>query len=74
MFEFACAPAGIHQFELLSLLARLSLSMFVPFWLLIDVRSMMYHSFENTNTESVAVLLFLDGALNFLQVSQFEYT
>ncbi|CAL8108632.1 unnamed protein product [Orchesella dallaii] len=56
-----------HQFYLLALLARLSLLMFTPFWLLIDVRSMMYHSFENTNVESVICLLVLDGFLNFVQ-------
>jgi solute carrier family 35 protein E1 len=59
---------GIHQFQLLQTLAKLSLLLFLPFWLVIDVRSFFKRTYDVTpNYESIFILLFIDGLLNFLQ-------
>ena len=60
---------GVHQFQLLATLARISLLLFLPFWLLIDGRALFtkFNYDNNVNYESVFILLLFDGLLNFLQ-------
>ncbi|XP_014476197.1 PREDICTED: solute carrier family 35 member E1 homolog [Dinoponera quadriceps] len=61
---------GVHHLRLLHILGRLALFMFLPFWLLYDLRSLVYDPQTNTYVEMsyhTVGLLFLDGVLNWLQ-------
>jgi len=58
---------GIHQFQLLATLGRLSLAMFFPFWLLIDGRRLWLGHAELRDPTSISSLLFIDGLLCFFQ-------
>jgi len=58
---------GIHQFQLLATLARLSLLMFLPFWLIVDARRLVSAHVEVLDPTAVMLLLFVDGFLNFCQ-------
>jgi solute carrier family 35 protein E1 len=58
---------GIHQFQLLATLGRLSLALFFPFWFLIDGRRLWMSHGELHDPVTVSTLLFIDGLLNFFQ-------
>jgi len=58
---------GMHQFQLLATLGRISLGLFFPIWFLIDARRLMTTHPEIHDPSSVLTLLFLDGFLNFAQ-------
>ncbi|XP_032686109.1 solute carrier family 35 member E1 homolog [Odontomachus brunneus] len=61
---------GVHHLRLLHILGRLALFMFLPFWLLYDLRSLVYDPVTKTSVEMsyhTVGLLFLDGILNWLQ-------
>ena len=61
---------GIHHLRLLLILGRLALFMFLPIWLLFDVRSLMHDPTTGTAVEissRTIGLLVVDGVLNWLQ-------
>lgn len=61
---------GIHHLRLLHILGRLALFMFLPIWIVYDLRDLVYESGPRLSTEisyHVLGLLFLDGILNWLQ-------
>ncbi|EFN86611.1 solute carrier family 35 member E1 homolog [Harpegnathos saltator] len=61
---------GVHHLRLLHILGRLALFMFLPFWLLYDLQSLVHDPVTKTSVEMnyhTVGLLFLDGILNWLQ-------
>lgn len=62
---------GIHHLRLLHILGRLALFMFLPIWLLYDLRRLIYDTVlaeASVNTKyDILGLLFLDGILNWFQ-------
>lgn len=61
---------GIHHLRLLHILGRLALFMFLPIWLLYDLRRLMHDPVTKTSAEMsyyILGLLFLDGILNWFQ-------
>ncbi|XP_008216833.1 solute carrier family 35 member E1 homolog [Nasonia vitripennis] len=61
---------GVHHLRLLLILGRLALFMFLPIWLVYDVRSLMNDQvtgFTTDNSSRTITLLLIDGILNWLQ-------
>jgi len=58
---------GIHQFQLLATLGRISLCMFLPVWLIVDCRRLIATHPEMHDPFTVLLLLLLDGFLSFCQ-------
>lgn len=61
---------GIHHLRLLLVLGRLALFMFIPIWLVYDVRNLMYDPSTGSAVEistKTLMLLVVDGLLNWLQ-------
>ncbi|XP_015601265.1 solute carrier family 35 member E1 homolog [Cephus cinctus] len=61
---------GIHHLRLLHVLGKLALYMFLPVWLIYDLRHLLYDPVIGgpvTISYKVFALLFIDGMLNWLQ-------
>ncbi|XP_030378186.1 solute carrier family 35 member E1 homolog isoform X2 [Scaptodrosophila lebanonensis] len=58
---------GIHHLRLLHLLGKLSLFIFLPFWLYMDSMNVFRHTAIKNLDYRVIALLFADGVLNWLQ-------
>jgi len=58
---------GVHQFQLLATLGRLSLCFFTPIWFIFDGRRILATHLELHDPPAIMALLFFDGLLNFLQ-------
>lgn len=59
---------GIHHLRLLFILGRLALIMFLPVWIIYDLKSLIVESLSvNSISYNVLGLLVLDGILNWLQ-------
>lgn len=58
---------GIHHLRLLFVLGRLALLLFLPVWLMYDLRTLISESVTHSISSKVIGLLVLDGILNWLQ-------
>lgn len=59
---------GIHHLRLLLVLGRLALIMFLPIWLIYDLRKLVYEAATEVDwSHKIISLLILDGVLNWLQ-------
>ncbi|XP_023161357.1 solute carrier family 35 member E1 homolog isoform X1 [Drosophila hydei] len=58
---------GIHHLRLLHLLGKLSLFIFLPFWLYMDSLAVFRHSVIKNLDYRLIALLFTDGVLNWMQ-------
>ncbi|KAK0074671.1 hypothetical protein PV325_007959 [Microctonus aethiopoides] len=59
---------GLHHLRLLFILGRLALIMFLPVWIIYDLKSLIVESLSvNSISYNVLGLLVLDGILNWLQ-------
>ena len=61
---------GIHHLRLLHILGRLALILFLPIWLMYDLRRLIYDPTTHGSaylSSNIIGLLFLDGVLNWFQ-------